>query len=119
MSIALPEGASRAQPARGHGAYRPHWPSVAAFSAAVIASIALAPRVSSGSIFAAFAWRVYADGSITTGVTDVTRVAVAGGILLSGAWLGITVASDLIALRAARTQRRDTAAPRVEAAAAH
>jgi len=84
-----------------------------------ITSIALAPWVSSASIFAAFAWRVYADGSITTGVTDATLVAVAGGILLSGAWLGITVASDLIALRAARQERRDADARRVEAVEAN
>jgi hypothetical protein len=37
MSAVLPEGPSRAQPARRRGVYRPHWPSVAAFSLAASA----------------------------------------------------------------------------------
>jgi len=39
MSVVLPEGPSRAQTARGRGVYRPHWPSVAAFSLAAIAAL--------------------------------------------------------------------------------
>lgn len=82
-------------------------------------AIALAPWVSGSTIFAAFAWRVYADGSMTTALTDVTLVAIALTVLLSGGWLGMTVASDLIALRAARKERRDAEARRVEAVEAN
>ena len=67
-----------------------------------IAALALAPWASGASIFGAFAWRVYADGSLTTALTDVTLLAAALTILLSGGWLGLTVTADLIALRSAR-----------------
>lgn len=75
-----------------------------------IASIALAPWVSSASIFGAFAWRVYADGSLTTALTDVTLLAVAAAVLMCGGWLGLTVTSDLIALRTARREFLERAA---------
>jgi hypothetical protein len=72
-----------------------------------IASIAIAPWICGASIFASFAWRVYADGSLTTALTDVTLIALAGIVLIAGAWLGLTVASDLIALREARRLHGD------------
>lgn len=67
-----------------------------------LASIVAAPWVSGASILAAFASRVYADGSITTPLTDVTLVAVSLGVLVAGGWLALTVASDLLALRERR-----------------
>lgn len=72
-------------------------------------ALVLAPWVCGSAIFASFAWRVYADGSITTALTDVSMLAVAATVLLTGAWLGTTVASDLIALRAERKISEETA----------
>ena len=69
-------------------------------------SIALAPWVSGAAVVAMLASRVYADGSVAATLTNLTLAFIPVGLLVTGGWLGLTLVSDLVALRHRRLRLR-------------
>ena len=67
-----------------------------------LAALVAAPWISSATLLMTLAARVQVDGSITTVATDTGLIASALSLVVAGGWVALTLAADVIALRAER-----------------